>query len=72
MPPKYSFQEQHCNKQISNAKQMPVMEGAIKEFPKRNALSQACKWQVKKLPEIFSANKLRHIVSHMRYEQNID
>ena len=32
---------------------------------------QACKWQVKKLPENFSPKKLQHIVSGVRYEQNI-
>ena len=33
---------------------------------------QACKWQVKKLPENFSAQKLGHIVSRVFYEQNIN
>ena len=34
--------------------------------------TQACKWQVKKLPEKFAAQKLRHIVSRVCYEQNIN
>ena len=33
---------------------------------------QACKWQVKKLPENFLAQKLRHIVSRVCYQQNIN
>ena len=32
---------------------------------------KACKWQVEKLPEHFLAQKLRHIVSWVRYKQNI-
>ena len=35
-------------------------------------IPQACKWQVKKLPEKFSAQKLRHIESRVCYKQNIN
>ena len=34
--------------------------------------NQACKWQVKKLPKNFSAQKLQHNVLRVYYEQNIN
>ena len=49
-------------------KAMEFFSGDLYE-PCKNDI-QACKWQVKKLPEKFSAQKLRHIVSPVCYKQN--
>ena len=45
---------------------------AVKMHILLQILAQACKWQVKKLPEKFAAQKLWHIVSRVCYEQNIN
>ena len=63
--------EQCIPKLGTSKKKAPWIRTDVAAKIKKKKQAQACKWQVKKLPENFSAQKLPHIVSRVCYKQNI-